>query len=323
MESSCSSVESTLTEEGREDTLSSTHVSSDVTPREAPSSVPALLPTTPLEESAEERPAQVVSNPLDADLIAKLAAPATTTTTTTTTAVASLIAVPKVSRAQIKHLSKPEKAQLSRERNRVHAKNTRLRKKAHVEDMKQALNDLVQERDAAMALEERQALVVKQNRDVRFMVMTSFMSLQENTAFPPCHRWETLLEEDATVTFPCYNTDAMTYTATTMDASTTYQRTAQGVPEVMELAAHLVQSMQNMSGDAGLQISYHCDRKSLLMDGATAVVEFTAETTPSSIVADCSSQTIMGSLKATFCVETNKIQSACVVLDTGLLLSRR
>lgn len=230
-----------------------------------------------------------------------------------------LVTIPKISRIEMKHLSKPEKEQLSRERNRVHAKNTRLRKKAHVEDLKQHLMDLVQERDAAVASRERTALICKQNKDVRYLVMNNFMTQLQEPNYP---RWKTLLKEDVSFTFPSCHHDGE---ASTRNINACCERTASSVSQVMASSSELAKSLQTISRDPSLQLSYTCDRKSLLMDGATVVVEVTANRTAATnnplLMAPATR--MMGSFKATFCVQTNKIQSACLVLDTGCLVPQQ
>ena len=210
-----------------------------------------------------------------------------------------LIPLPKVSRSERVHLSTEEKVELSRERNRVHAKNTRLRKKAAVDEMKQKLSELVAQRDSAKALDERQALIRKQNKDVRFLVIESFVKQLEGKA--NFGRWRALLKDDVSVLYPCQK-----------DASPT-----EGADNVMEVGSGLILSLRALAEDDNLLVSYDCDRKSLLMDDSTAVVNITAKFhTPMGI------KYMRGSFRATFCVHTNKIQSATFVLDTGVFLRK-
>ena len=74
--------------------------------------------------------------------------------------------------------SPDERARKNRDRNREHARNTRLRKKAYVEELKRTLTELVAQRDAQdleKRHEEQRDLEV---REVRFRVMEEFLKLR-------------------------------------------------------------------------------------------------------------------------------------------------
>ena len=74
--------------------------------------------------------------------------------------------------------SPDERARQNRDRNREHARNTRLRKKAYVEELKRTLTELVAQRDAQdleKRHEEQRDLEV---REVRFRVMEEFLKIR-------------------------------------------------------------------------------------------------------------------------------------------------
>ncbi|CAB9506805.1 expressed unknown protein [Seminavis robusta] len=234
--------------------------------------------------------------------------PATTTKTKGRRPIsAELQEVPAEYRKRTRNLSAAEKNEISRNRNRIHARNTRLRKKAYVDDLKQTVNDLVDERDAAKAWQERQAKILKQNRSVRLMVMEHFLKLaasadDDSTA----NRWETLLKDSVLVSFP----------SLLLKKGNNNLLHARGIPEVMTFAKNFLSSLRETCGDENLTISIEGDRKSFLMDGATAVLEITMKVKPS---ASSGKQelSLVGSLRTTFCVQTNKIQSSRLLVDFG------
>ena len=65
-------------------------------------------------------------------------------------------------------------------------------KKAYVDELKRSLNEMVEQRDAAQALEEQKAKIMEQNRDVRFQVMQDFLNLRGNNERNPS-RWAAIL----------------------------------------------------------------------------------------------------------------------------------
>lgn len=99
------------------------------------------------------------------------------------------------------NLSAEDRARQNRDRNREHARNTRLRKKAYVEELKRTLTEMVAQRDA----QDREAVVsarrLHEQREIRFAVMQEFMNLRGrgNSAQS---RWVAILEPGFVLTQP-------------------------------------------------------------------------------------------------------------------------
>ena len=80
------------------------------------------------------------------------------------------------------NLTPDERAQQNRERNKKHARNTRLCKKAYVEELKRTLLELVAERDESALQVLRKAQREREERTVRYNVLKEFFRLRgENT----------------------------------------------------------------------------------------------------------------------------------------------
>merc|ERR1712232_135595 len=99
------------------------------------------------------------------------------------------------------NLTPDERAKQNRDRNREHARNTRLRKKAYVEELKRTLTELVTQRDTTEMEQRRVAQRELEQREVRFRVAEEFMKLrgdnQRNTS-----RWAAILENNFTLSLP-------------------------------------------------------------------------------------------------------------------------
>ena len=98
-------------------------------------------------------------------------------------------------------LSQEERAKQNRDRNREHARNTRLRKKAYVEELKRTLTELVSQRDAAEVERRHEAQRNREQREVRFRVMEEFLKLRGRNE-PNAVRWVAILEDGFTFALP-------------------------------------------------------------------------------------------------------------------------
>ncbi|KAG5191468.1 hypothetical protein JKP88DRAFT_204837 [Tribonema minus] len=98
-------------------------------------------------------------------------------------------------------MSMDEKAEASRDRNRKHARNTRLRKKAYIEELERTVQQLTAERDAAAAAKAAEGARAAQLQSVRFSVLQ--MALFYRAAGNTCRAdWATALEESFTCVLP-------------------------------------------------------------------------------------------------------------------------
>lgn len=133
-----------------------------------------------------------------------------------------------------------EKKVVHRARNRWHARNTRVRKQAHVEELKRTLCQMLQERDGKKE-------VLAEERRIRCGVVAEFLRLQ-TIKEPSADRWNAILEERVT-----------------LDIS---QTRYSGADEIM------VENKTNqMFGDGSF--SCKCLPSTFLMEGVNVVVDWT------------------------------------------------
>jgi hypothetical protein len=173
-------------------------------------------------------------------------------------------------RARRQNLTPDERARQNRDRNREHARNTRLRKKAYVEELKRTLTELVAQRDAA-DFEKRQAAQRElEQREVRFRVIEEFLKLRgrNETNFA---RWAAILEDAFSLTVP------MTDYRKGVQSRTSVDQILRGVSDVMADSSSFADFLQTLgNGSGAVSFQYHCDRSNFSMDGCTAFLEWTA-----------------------------------------------
>jgi hypothetical protein len=247
-------------------------------------------------------------------------------------------------RARRQNLTADERARQNRDRNREHARNTRLRKKAYVEELKRTLTALVAQRDAADLEKRHSAQRELEQREVRFRVVEEFLKLrgrkEENFA-----RWAAILEENFTLTLPV--TDFReTIQSKTPGAKTDYLQTLTGVSEAMadaSLLASFLKSLGKSSEGDAIYFQYQCDRKNFFMDNCIAVLDWTASSQGAIQHVSLSPQhyfklapvftnlfsqgasnelTLKGNLKAHFSPASNKLISVVMSFDTGVVMSQ-
>jgi hypothetical protein len=193
------------------------------------------------------------------------------------------------SSADGKQLSAEEKARQSRDRNRQHARNTRVRKKAYVEELKRTLNQLVEERDTIVHQHRMEQQGVMEQRDVRLRVIEDFLNLRGRNEGDP-NRWGLILEDGFCLRLPradipgvvCSsgggNEDKIVVPATSscqLYSLGTSKKSLTGVMSVMEDASMVSNLLQSL-GASLLSVSYQCDSDSFMMDNANVVVNWTA-----------------------------------------------
>lgn len=229
----------------------------------------------------------------------------TSTNSTTTTS---------TTKKKTSEMTPAEKAKMCRDRNREHARKTRLRKKAYVEELKRNLNELVEARDAKLAQEEHASKLEQQNRDVRFQVMEDFMHLRGNNELNP-ERWSAILDDDFVFTLP----SSMNNFQTTVHPyeGQGQQQVLMGVPEVMADTSYFASFLQTLTTGSTVTMMYQCHRDTFLMDNVQAVLNFSA--TSSGVTSLSNELTLMGSMRASFNPTTNKLKSVTLMMDTGTL----
>jgi hypothetical protein len=180
-------------------------------------------------------------------------------------------------RVRRQNLTADERAQQNRDRNREHARNTRLRKKAYVEELKRTLTELVAQRDVTDAEKRQSAQRELEQREVRFRVTEEFLKLRGRNE-GNFARWSAILEEGFMLTLPVLNVYKMGKGETSSSGITLC-----GVSNVMEDAKNFSAFLQKSKAndDAAVAIQYKCDRKHFFMDGCNAFLEWTATATGS------------------------------------------
>ena len=179
-------------------------------------------------------------------------------------------------RARRQNLTPDERARQNRDRNREHARNTRLRKKAYVEELKRTLTALVAQRDATELEKRHSAQRELEQREVRFRVVEEFLKLRGRNELNYA-RWAAILEERFTLTLP--NTD---YRETVPNERGQFEQKLSGVSQVMDDSNMLAGFLQGLGkgnhGHDNVVFVFDCDRKNFFMDNCTAVLNWTATT---------------------------------------------
>mmetsp|Transcript_17561 Transcript_17561/g.23224 ORF Transcript_17561/g.23224 Transcript_17561/m.23224 type:complete len:901 (+) Transcript_17561:287-2989(+) len=268
------------------------------------------------------------------------------------TAAAAADAAAKAARgARRANLTPDERAKQNRDRNREHARNTRLRKKAYVEELKRTLTELVSQRDASELERRHSSQRDLEQREVRFRVMEEFLKLRGRNELNVA-RWVAILEDNFVFTLPKtdyrksvaaksmtrqVSVDGGINSSTTPIAagSMSFEQTLTGAGEAMEDASFLSALLDTLGHGknamhpewahaaqqvkAGVCLVYHCDRKKFLMDGTTAVLEWTATTVGAVNQGSPSELTLKGSMRSTFSPASNKLITVDLLFDTGLV----
>jgi hypothetical protein len=167
-----------------------------------------------------------------------------------------------------------DRAKQNRDRNREHARNTRLRKKAYVDELKRTLIEIVNERDASETLKKQRMQHELEQREVRFRVSEEFLKLRGRND-PNFARWSAILEDEFILTLPLTRYRGMVQN----DTSSGLQELA-GTTAVMSDASHLadfLQTLLNAEDSPGtVSLQYRCDRGEFFMDGCVAILEWDA-----------------------------------------------
>jgi hypothetical protein len=256
-------------------------------------------------------------------------------------------------RARRQNLTPDERARQNRDRNREHARNTRLRKKAYVEELKRTLTELVAQRDSADLEKRHTAQRELEQREVRFRVIEEFLKLRGRNE-PNFARWSAILEDSFSFTFPITNFRQMVHLENGSPRREVDQ-VLTGVYEAMSDSSYIASFLQTLGKDSSaaktpISFSYNCDRKNFFMDNCNAVLEWTATSSGAiqqvtslyrtSIAIACffisfsyqnyllviqgapSELTIKGTARANFSPASNKLISAVVSFDTGIIVSQ-
>jgi len=229
-------------------------------------------------------------------------------------------------------LSQEERAKQNRDRNREHARNTRLRKKAYVEELKRTLTEIVAQRDAAELEKRHNAQREREQREVRFRVMEEFLKLRGRNELNAA-RWVAILEDGFTCTLPKTPYRQMVEGEKTNEQSTNspvsiseLEQVLRGASAAMEDSQYLSNFLQLIGGGANpqhlVQVVFRCERSRFFMDGNVTFMDFTASTAgivnkgvPNEIV-------FRGSMRASFSPASNKLISVDIMFDTGAITTQ-
>lgn len=238
-------------------------------------------------------------------------------------------------------LTQEERAKQNRDRNREHARNTRLRKKAYVEELKRTLTELVARRDAADLEKRHEAQRNREQREVRFRVMEEFLKLRGRNELSDA-RWVAILEDGFVLTLPktsfrkmvdvdtkasSKDTDGENDSSDTTHSS--LDQALRGAAQVMEDSAYLSAYLQTVGGSvstepggAKVELTYRCDRKHFFMDGNIAFMDFTA-TTVGVVAKGASSEVVYkGQIRSSFSPASNKLISVDCTFDTASFIQQ-
>jgi Uncharacterized conserved protein len=248
-------------------------------------------------------------------------------------------AAAKAARAKRATLTADERARQNRDRNREHARNTRLRKKAYVEELKRTLTELVNQRDAAEVEKRHEKQRDLEVREVRYRVMEEFLKLRARGAEPNLLvRWIAILEDGFTLTLPKteyramvssqhpsltrrVSTDSTGLVSGETDSSKQVLRDANQCFDDASKFASFISSV--FMGNA-VRMSYHCERTNFMMDGVKAILDWTLNATPQSPNGEPASVgfVLKGCMRATFSPASNKLANAELLFDTGAVISQ-
>jgi PAS domain S-box-containing protein len=154
----------------------------------------------------------------------------------TSSAEAKKLKPSELTSADMSNMTEAEKVKANRDRNREHARNTRLRKKAYLEKLKATVDDLCRERDSIVSERASAANLLVEMHNTRTEVLMSFFALRT------CNEkrrklWSSILDESC---FTCIMpvTPYRSFPASEVQVSKC-QRTIMGIDGMMSDTASL------------------------------------------------------------------------------------
>ena len=223
-------------------------------------------------------------------------------------------------------LTQEERAKQNRDRNREHARNTRLRKKAYVEELKRTLTELVSQRDAADVERRHEAQRNREQREVRFRVMEEFLRLRGRND-PSSARWVAILEDNFVLTLP-----RTPFRETVVESASDYnlaEQVLRGAAPAMEdskCVSSFLNSLVPAPAGAGdlpsVTVTYRVDRKHFFMDGAVAFMDYAASSVGLVRRGAPKEVAFKGSMRASFSPASNKLLSVDLKFDTGSVVQQ-
>ncbi|CAB9498654.1 expressed unknown protein [Seminavis robusta] len=222
-----------------------------------------------------------------------------------------------------KPLSKDEKVQACRDRNRQHARNTRLRKKAYVEELKRSMMELVEQRDQDLEKKKKQESQKRQHREKRKRVLQDFLELRGRNEQDEA-KWEKLVKDSKTfqLTLPLTTFQTM---AASSSPSADEDQVLVGIKDVMADAGHLASVLQSLgTSDDGpertpVYLQYQSEQMPLLMDGTMGILSWKATSFGAMSQGARAELSSCGTIRGVFCPDTDKLVSAVLLFDTGAI----
>ena len=215
-----------------------------------------------------------------------------TLTSTSCRALEKESAVIKVDEASLSADERTRRNRQSRERLR----NSRLRKKAYVQELKRTLTELVSARDVA-EVEKRYAKQRElEEREIRYRVMEEFLKLRSRGSDPNLlPRWSAILEDGFTFTLPktqhngvvfsqLRRHDSFSSVAAVVIPDPDPQpelfvdptlQVLHGATECYDDASKLEAFLQDLTKTSNIFQSYNCERKKFLMDDVNTTLQWT------------------------------------------------
>jgi hypothetical protein len=254
-------------------------------------------------------------------------------------------------------LTPEDRAKQNRDRNREHARNTRLRKKAYVEELKKTLTEIVAQRDALELEKMTEMQCETECRSVRLTVMEEFLKLR-GTNVQDYRRWASILEEGFVLTLPQTNYRKMLALSSAQESSKAYiarrvsssplhspatneaastiavppassfSQTIHGIQKVMEdssLLSEMLAGFENLkAGTPYCGLTFDCQQNRFMMDASnhSAVVDWTARTEGATSQGAAHELVLTGNMRATFHSATNKLLSVELSFDTNVVASQ-
>jgi len=243
-------------------------------------------------------------------------------------------------RGKRRNLSVDERAKQNRDRNREHARNTRLRKKAYVEELKRTLLAMVAERDSAELRRKVTEEQLKEQKEVRFAVMKEFMNYRGRNE--SLARWSAILDSSFVMKLPITPYRKMinngrvaqakngTYDINFVDLS---ERILRGVSEVVADSKFFVNFLDNIGKNSPAwemarsvsqeehherpTMEFDCDKTSFIADGEFAFLRWSSISVGLMKQGANAELTIKGTMQSQFCPVTNKLKSVELHFDTA------
>jgi len=202
-------------------------------------------------------------------------------------------------------LTVEDRAKQNRDRNREHARNTRLRKKAYVDELKKTLSEIASQRDSL----ELEKMRDSELRKVRFSVIQEFMKLRGSNA-GDMKRWSSILDEKFVLNLPITHYRKMAHPNRLETKAPPLQQELKGISEVIQDASLLSEMLATT-------VVFECDRSSLMMDGPAVMVCWTAKTVGCTTQGAAHELGVKGNLRASFEASTNKLKLVEMFFDTN------